>query len=195
MDLNRCYERYAEYFRITFPFATLPTYQEWVNDISAISAVGVSTADERSGICREQPKARPGEKGNKRASWSKEQSAILVKTWKDLFQEIVTLKQPSAWLKMKQEIDKKGLSKSVTQIKSKLRNMKDAYRKAKDNNSQTGTAPIYPPFYNNFQEMLASRDVINLKYVKEVGTDLSPAKTNDAEKSLQPGSPILDLSN
>ena len=195
MDLNRCYERYAEYFRITFPFATLPTYQEWVNDISAISAVGVSTADERSGICREQPKARPGEKGNKRASWTKERSAILVKTWKDLFQEIVTLKQPSAWLKMKQEIDKKGLSKSVTQIKSKLRNMKDAYRKAKDNNSQTGTAPIYPPFYNNFQEMLASRDVINLKYVKEVGTGLSPAKTNDAEKSLQPGSPILDLSN
>ena len=31
---------------------------------------------------------------------------------------------------MKQEIDKKGLSKSVTQIKSKLRNiMKDAYKK------------------------------------------------------------------
>ena len=66
MDLNRCYELYAEYFRITFPFATLPTYQEWVNDISAISATGFSTADERSGICREQPKERPGERGNKR---------------------------------------------------------------------------------------------------------------------------------
>ena len=36
---------------------------------------------------------------------------------------------------MKQEIDKKGLLKSVTQIKGKLRNMKDAYKKAKDNNS------------------------------------------------------------
>ena len=60
MDLNRCYERYAEYFRITFPFATLPTYQEWVNDISAISAAGVGTADERSGICREQQKEHPG---------------------------------------------------------------------------------------------------------------------------------------
>ena len=42
--------------------------------------------------------------------------------------------------------------------------------------------------------MLVSRDVINLKYVKEVGTNLSPAKTDDAEKSLQPGSPIQDLS-
>ena len=112
--------------------------------------------------------------------------------WKDLFQEIETFKKPSAWLKMKPEIDKKGISKSVTQIKSKLRNMKDTYKKAKDNNSQTRTSPIYPPSYNDF-EMLASRDVINLRYVKEVGTGLSPTKNDDAEKSLQPGSPILDL--
>ena len=94
---------------------------------------------------------------------------------------------------MKQEIDKKGQSKSVTQIKSKLRNMKDRYKKAEDNNSQTGTSPIYPPFHNDFEEMLTSRDVINLKYVNEVGTGLSPTKSDDAEKSLQPGSPVLDL--
>ena len=46
---------------------------------------------------------------------------------------------------MKQEIDKKGQSKLVTQIKNKLRNMKDRYKKAKDNNSQTGISPIYIP--------------------------------------------------
>ena len=124
----------------------------------------------------------------------KAQSTILVNIWKDLFQEIEIFKQPSAWLKMKTEIDKKGLSKSVTQIKSKLRNMKDVYKKAKDNNSKIGTLPIYLPFYNDFKEMLASRDVINLKYVKEVRTGLSPAKTDNTEKSLQPSSPILDLS-
>ena len=195
MDLNRCYERYAEYFRITFPFAALPTYEESVNYVSATSAAGVSTADERSGICREQTKDHPGERRNKRESWTKEQSAILVNMWKDLFQEIETFKQPSAWLKMKTEIDRKGLSKSVTQIKSKLRNMKDAYKKEKDNNSKTGTSSMYPPFYNDFGEMLASRDVINLKYVKEDWTGFSPAKTDDAEKSFQPGSLILDLGN
>ena len=113
--------------------------------------------------------------------------------WKDLYPQIETFKQPSAWLKVKQEIDKKGLSKSNTQIKSKLRNMKDAYKKAKDNNSQTGTSPIYPPFYNDFEEMLGSTDMIKLKYVKEVGTGLSPDKTDEAGKSLKPGSPILDL--
>ena len=41
--------------------------------------------------------------------------------------------------------------------------------------------------------MLGSRDVINLKYVKEVGTGLSPAKTDDAGKSWQPSSPIQNL--
>ena len=41
--------------------------------------------------------------------------------------------------------------------------------------------------------MLGSRDVINLKYVNELGISLSPAKTDDAEKGLQPDSPILDL--
>ena len=46
--------------------------------------------------------------------------------WKDLFQEIETFKQSSTWPKMKTEIDKKGLSKLVTQIKSKLCNMKEA---------------------------------------------------------------------
>ena len=65
MDLNRCYEWYTEYFRITFPFAALPIYEEWVNDVSATSAAGVNTVDERSGICREQTKECPGERGTK----------------------------------------------------------------------------------------------------------------------------------
>ena len=95
-----------------FPFAGPPTNQECVNDISATSAAGVSsTADEQSGICREQTKERPGERGNKRESWAKEQSAILVNMRRDLSQGIETFKQPSAWLKMKTEVDKKGTIK------------------------------------------------------------------------------------
>ena len=67
MDLKRCYKRYAECFRITFSFAALPTYQEWVNDISATTPAGVSSAtDKQSRICREQTKKRAGERGNKR---------------------------------------------------------------------------------------------------------------------------------
>ena len=43
MDLGRCYKWYAEYFRIIFPFAAPPTYQEWLKDILATSAAGVSS--------------------------------------------------------------------------------------------------------------------------------------------------------
>lgn len=94
---------------------------------------------------------------------------------------------------MKHEIAKNGLSKSVTQAKNKLRNMKGAYKKAKDNNTLTGASLAYPAVYNKFDEMLGSRDVINPKYVKEVEKGLSPANYDDVEKSLQPGSPILKL--
>ena len=53
IDLNRCYERYAEYFRMTFPLAASPKFQEWVNDISATSEEGVgSTTDEQCSVCR-----------------------------------------------------------------------------------------------------------------------------------------------
>ena len=177
MDLNRCYERYAECFRITFPFAAPPTYQEWVNDISATSPAGVSSiADEQSGICREQTE-RPGARGNKRESWTKEQSAILVNLWKDLFQEIETFKQPSTLFKGNKKLIKKDYQNQLLKSRVNLTAMKDVYKKAKDNNSQTGTSPIYPPFYNDFEEMLGSRDVIDLKYVKEFGTGLSTDKT------------------
>ena len=65
--------------------------------------------------------------------------------------------------------------------------MKDAYKKTKDNNSKTGTSPIYPPCYNDFEEMLASGDVINVKYI------MMTTQTDGVEKSFQPGSPILEL--
>ena len=128
--------------------------------MSVTSPAGVSsTADEQSSICREQTKKTPVERENTREPWNKKQSAILVDMWKTLFQEIETFKQPSAWLKMKEEIHEKGLSKLVTQIKNKLRNMKDACKKTQDNNSQTGTLRMYLSFDMDFEEILRSRDV------------------------------------
>ena len=53
--------------------------------------------------------------------------------------------------------------------------MKDAYKKAKNNNTRTGTSPTHPTFYNHFDEMSGSRDVINPKYVKKVEKGFSPA--------------------
>ena len=48
------------------------------------------------------------EQREKGESWGKQQTAILVNTWKENFADLETLKQPSAWLKIKHQVDKHG---------------------------------------------------------------------------------------
>ena len=42
-----------------------------------------------------------------------------------------------------------GPPKTIKQCKAKLRTLKEAYKKAKDNDVKTGTAPMACPFYND----------------------------------------------
>ena len=44
---------------------------------------------------------------------------MLVNSWKHLYKEIETFKQPFAWLKLKELVDKQGQPKFLIQIKSK----------------------------------------------------------------------------
>ena len=64
--------------------------------------------------------------------------------------------------------------------------MKDAYKSAKDNNKLTGASPIYSPFYDDFDEILSCRDVVNMPNISEVGA-VSPVKTKEYnEKTEKP---------
>ena len=62
----------------------------------------------------------------------------------------------------------KKKSKSVIQIKTKLRNLKDCYKQAKDNN-KTGAWSRYNTFCHEFGKVLGTRNVVNLQYVTQVG--------------------------
>ena len=80
-------------------------------------------------------------------------------------------------------VDKHGQDKSVTQIKNKLRNLKDSYKQSKENNNnnkkKTGASPRYSAFYHDFDEVLWTRDVVNLQYMTQVGAKyivLDPTK-------------------
>ena len=42
-----------------------------------------------------------------------------------------------------------GPPKTIKQCKAKLRTLKEAYKKAKDNDVKTETAPMACPFYND----------------------------------------------
>ena len=57
----------------------------------------------------------------KRESWSKQQATVLVNSWKHLYKEIETFKQPSASLKVKELVDKHSQPKSVIQIKKQIK--------------------------------------------------------------------------
>ena len=55
----------------------------------------------------------------KKESWSKQEAAV--NSWKHLYKENETFKQPSPLLKVKEFVDKHVQPKTVIQIKSKLR--------------------------------------------------------------------------
>ena len=112
-------------------------------------------------------------KGRKRQRWSSDQTNVLVKKWKEYFDELESSRQYSAWLKIKSAVDEAGPTKSIKQCKDKLRNLKDAYKLARDNNKRTGASPNYSPFYDDFDEIFGSRDCVNMPFVTEVGTATS----------------------
>ena len=63
----------------------------------------------------------------KKESWSKQKAAGQVNSWKHLYKENETFKQPSALLKVKELVNKHGQPKTVIQIEKKLRNFKGFY--------------------------------------------------------------------
>ena len=65
----------------------------------------------------------------KRERWPDSQTKTLVNQWKQYFQELENSKQHSAWIKIKYAVNKKGPAKTLRQIKDKIRNLKDAYKR------------------------------------------------------------------
>ena len=68
----------------------------------------------------------------------------------------------------------------MKQIKDKLRNLKDAYKQARENNKQTGKSPIFYPFYEDFDIIFGARDTVNLPPPKEAGVVASSHHISDA---------------
>ena len=74
----------------------------------------------------------------KRERWSAKQTDALVKLWKENFFLLETPKCATVWQKVKVEVNKHRPEKTVTQCKNKIRNVKAAYKAAKENNKKQG---------------------------------------------------------
>ncbi len=104
--------------------------------------------------------------------WDESQAGVLVKLWKQKMKEFESSRSNEAWTFITTKVNEVGPAlKTSKQCKDKIRNLKAAYKKAKANNKTSGASPKFTPFFDDFDEMLATRDVIELPLVTEVGLD------------------------
>ena len=59
--------------------------------------------------------------------------------------------------------------KTKLQYKNKMYNLKDLYKNAKLNDNKRGAAPQMSPFFDVFDEVSSSRDVVDIPEKKKVG--------------------------
>lgn len=97
--------------------------------------------------------------------WSNTQTSVLVEEWKERVEEVGNSRSLEAWQKIVQAVNKAGPFKTMKQCKDKLRNLNQAYKDAKTNNSQTGHAAKTSPFPDVFEEVLGSRTVVKMPRV------------------------------
>ena len=210
------YYAYLDYFRESFGGSiTPPTYNEWLinlnenQDSNQDSNLRVSEQDslqQYSQQSNQQQKTDDDDKAshssyslsvqprkaNKRQRWTHEQTTVLIQKWKENFEVVESSRQYGAWLKIKVAVDAAGPDKSVRQCKDKMRNLKDVYKQARDNNKLTGVSPTYPPFYDDLDEVLGTRDCVSMPNVQEVGTatfgalELELTEENEDNGELSP---------
>ena len=77
----------------------------------------------------------------------------------------------TVWQKVKVGVNKHNPEKTVTQCKNKIRNLKATFKAAKENNKRSGASLEFCHYFNNFNEVLGTRDVINLPHIAEVGAE------------------------
>ena len=112
------------------------------------------------------------------------QTHLLVAKWKENIQGIESGKSRVIYAKIIAEIDTLGTPKTTKQIREKLRNLKDCYKKAKESNRNYGSsAPEFPPFYHDFDKLLSDRAIVKLSEVKQIGSKRPPSNCGESGRS------------
>ena len=88
---------------------------------------------------------------------------------KEHFRNLQTSKQHLVGIKIKTAVNEKSLEKTLKQLKDKIQNLKDAYKAARNNSKKTGAWPTYNRYFEDVDEVLGTRDVINAIFAREVG--------------------------
>ena len=187
-----------EYLRQNFPFAppvlsrvgrtffgensersstNLPTNQNFENTYTANNntytanntANNINEASENNSDAEQCVSTESKVSKAKQDRWNIQQTGVLVNMWKDHYKELESIKQHSIWILIKIKIDAAGKSKILKQIKTKIRNLKDAYKTCKDNSKKTGRSPTFYPYFQDFEEILRTWDIVNFPHARKAG--------------------------
>ena len=77
--------------------------------------------------------------------------------------------------------DKHGTVKTIKQCKITIRNLKDTFKKAKENNKKSGCEAQFPEYYDIFDDAIGHRHAVQLPKAVEVGAK----EDSDIDKSLE----------
>lgn len=105
----------------------------------------------------------------KRDRWTPEQNQILVSMYVDNYEALESSNCNKVWPKILESVCNHGPKKTLKQVKVKIRNMKDTYKKCKDENKKSGNNLHKCQFYDEFDRILSQRDVVKLPEFFEVG--------------------------
>ena len=85
------------------------------------------------------------------------------------FGELESSRCNQIWQSIVEAVSSRGAEKTLKQCKVKIRNMKDAYKKCKDDSKKIGSKSNKCPYHHEFDKLLWDRDVVNLPEFMEVG--------------------------
>ena len=105
----------------------------------------------------------------KRERWTARQVEVLVSLWVENFEALESSPCNQVWPKLVNKVCFLGPAKTHKQCKVKIRNLKDAYRKCKDENKQSGNERRSCAFYEEFNRVLTVRNIVKLPQVRQVG--------------------------
>ena len=181
---NNFYYIYKNYYENQLQMARehVLGYQDWLNwfinkqtaiqnQISSTAEKNITENSQITGGNKKNDEKENKKVSNKRTreSWNYAQTAVLLKLWKENIQLIESSRCNEAWHTIQIEVSKLGIDKSKRQCTDKLRNLKDQYKRAKEINRTSGAAPKTSPFFDDFDEILGTRDIVNIPEFKEVG--------------------------
>ena len=132
----------------------LPPHFGYIQPASAPPQPFIQQPISRTPIETQQVEECSNSKGDRitktREKWSAKQTELVVKLWVENFEVIESSRCNQFWPRIADKISTQGSSKTIKQGKVKVRNLKNSYKKCKDENKNTGNERSSCPYFHEF---------------------------------------------